>query len=135
MDPVFGTTIIRITDAGNPVLNSANDPSLSSLSWEDQTGNGNSWRAAWNTDQSLLMMEKGATGALRLNFTTTTEGRAKISGAFFCGSGSSRDDVDCTIGEVLFGFEIALRVPPDTGGNQPFTDSPPPPDLGFYYGS
>jgi hypothetical protein len=66
-DPVFGTTIIRITDAGNPILNSANDPSLESESWEYQTGHGYSSRAVWNADQSLMMMEKGTNGMVFLD--------------------------------------------------------------------
>ncbi|MCK5275890.1 MAG: hypothetical protein KAR37_14655, partial [Alphaproteobacteria bacterium] len=66
-DPVFGTTIIRITDAGNPILNSANDPSLDSLAWEYQTGHGYSSRAAWNADQSLMLMEKGVSGNVFLD--------------------------------------------------------------------
>jgi hypothetical protein len=69
-DPVFGTTIIRITDAGNPILNSANDPTLDSMSWGYQTGHGYSSRMAWNADQSLLMMEKGVSGSVFLDGTT-----------------------------------------------------------------
>jgi len=67
VDPVFGTTIIRITDSQNPILNPANDPSLDSESWEYETGHGYSSRAAWNLDQSLLLMEKGTNGMVFLD--------------------------------------------------------------------
>jgi hypothetical protein len=67
VDTVFGSTIIRVTDAGNPILNSANDSSLKSESWGYKAGHGYSSRAAWNADQSLLLMEKGTNGMIFLD--------------------------------------------------------------------
>jgi hypothetical protein len=52
------------------------------------------------------------TGALKLNFTATAEGKAGIDGSFIRGPASSRDDVSCTVGEVLDSFGIGPNFPP-----------------------
>ena len=70
IDPVFGQTVIRITDAGQPIYNPTGDPSLEGMTWGSETGHGYSSRVAWNADQSLLMMEKGVSGAVFLDGTT-----------------------------------------------------------------
>ena len=54
------------------------------------------------------------TGALKLNFTVTAEGKAGIDGSFICGPASSRDDVNCTVGEALDSFSIGPNLPPDS---------------------
>ena len=53
------------------------------------------------------------TGALRLNFSATAEGKADIDGSFICGPASSRDDVGCVMGEVLDSFSIGPNMPPE----------------------
>jgi len=70
VDPVFGTKVTRITDAGNAVANPTNEPSLNGRTWEFQTGHAYSSRAAWNADQSLMLMEKGTQGMFFLDGDT-----------------------------------------------------------------
>jgi hypothetical protein len=69
-DPVFGQTVTRITDAGQPIYNPTADLSLNGRSWELQSGHGYSSRVAWNADQSLLVMGKGVDGAVFLDGAT-----------------------------------------------------------------
>ncbi len=70
IDPVFGTTVLRITDAGNPIANPTGDPSLDGRSWERETGHAYSSRSAWNADQSLMILEKGVSGSVYLDGAT-----------------------------------------------------------------
>jgi hypothetical protein len=37
-----------------------------------------------------------------------------IDGSFLCGPASSRDDVTCTVGEVIDSFTIGTSLPPDS---------------------
>ena len=67
IDPVFLTLVTRVTDAGQSIANPEGDPSLDGLVWGFETGHGYSSRVAWNADQSLLMMEKGVSGAVFLD--------------------------------------------------------------------
>lgn len=48
-------------------------------------------------------------GTLRLHFTA-----GAIDGSFLCGPASSRDDVTCTVGEVIDSFTIGTSLPPDS---------------------
>ena len=69
-DPVFGSTVIRITDAGQPIWNPTGDPSLVGRNWGDETGHGYSSRVSWNADQTLLAMDKGVSGFVLLDGET-----------------------------------------------------------------
>jgi hypothetical protein len=69
-DPVFGTTVIRVTEAGQPIYNPTSHPSLVGESWDFETGHGYSSRVSWNADQSLLMLEKGVHGEVFLDGQT-----------------------------------------------------------------
>jgi len=71
-DPVFGTTITRITDAGKSIANPTGNSTLNGRSWGSQTGHAYSSRAAWNADQSLMMMEKGTDGMIFLDGSSYT---------------------------------------------------------------
>ena len=69
-DPVFGSTVIRITDAGKPIYNPTGDPSLVGMVWGTESGRGYSSRVAWNADQTLLAMDKGVSGLVFLDGST-----------------------------------------------------------------
>ncbi len=70
VDPTFGSTIIRVSDAGEHIINPNGDPSLNGRDWGDETGHGYSSRVAWNADQSLLAMDKGVSGFVMLDGET-----------------------------------------------------------------
>ena len=66
-DPTFGNSMIRVTDAGQRIINPGGDPTLKDLKWGYETGHGYSSRAAWNADESLLVIEKGVDGDVFLD--------------------------------------------------------------------
>ena len=69
-DPVFGQTVVRVTDAGQPIQNSTLDPSVVDQNWALESGHGYSSRVAWNADQTLLMLQKGVDGNVFLDGAT-----------------------------------------------------------------
>ncbi len=70
IDEETGNSVVRITDAGKAMYNPRNDPKLAKRVWADAAGHGYSSRVAWNADQSLLLIEKGAHGETFLDGRT-----------------------------------------------------------------
>jgi hypothetical protein len=61
-------------------------------------------------------------GALKLNLTGAAGGKAGIDGSFIRGPASDRNDVNCTVGEVIGSFSIGPNLPPDSVIDPPFGD-------------
>lgn len=83
-DPTFGSVVIRVTDAGQNIINPTGDPTLEGLNWGNEAGHGYSSQASWNADESLLMIEKGVVGEAFLDgksyvplFQRVVPGRAR----------------------------------------------------------
>ncbi len=70
IDPVFGSTVIRITDAGKDIWNPTGDETLNGRRWSSETGHGYSSRVSWNADQTLMIMDKGVSGFVFLDGST-----------------------------------------------------------------
>lgn len=70
-DPTFGTTVVRITDPGQPIQNPTGHPSLEGLKWDpDVARHRYSSFSAWNADGSLISMSKGVQGQVFLDGNT-----------------------------------------------------------------
>lgn len=63
-DPTFGTSVVRITDPGQPLPNPEGEPSLDGLVWTEAARHRYSSFSAWDADGALMAIPKGLSGYL-----------------------------------------------------------------------